>query len=73
LADAIALVGAMRPELVLLDAAFPGGAQTAMRLCSAAPEADVIVLGVYEIEENVLAWAEVCVAGYVPNNSRDHE
>jgi two-component system, NarL family, nitrate/nitrite response regulator NarL len=69
LADAIASVETMRPELVLLDVAFPGGAQTAVRLCAAIPAADVIVLGVYETEQNVLAWAEAGVAGYVPNTA----
>ena len=69
LADAIASVEIMRPELILLDVAFPGGAQTAVRLCAAIPEADVIVLGVNETEENVLAWAEAGVAGYVPNTA----
>jgi two-component system nitrate/nitrite response regulator NarL len=69
LADAMASVETMRPELVLLDVAFPGGARTAMQLCFAVPEADVIVLGVFETEQNVIPWAEAGVAGYVPNTA----
>src|SRR5271170_2699180 len=69
LVDAMASVETMRPELVLLDVTFPGGARTAMQLCFAVPEADVIVLGVFETEQNVIPWAEAGVAGYVPNTA----
>ncbi len=69
LAEAVASAEAMGPGILLLDAAFSGGAQSAMQLCSAVPGAVVIVLGVFETEENVLAWAEAGVAGYVPNTA----
>jgi two-component system, NarL family, nitrate/nitrite response regulator NarL len=69
LPDAMASAETLRPELVLLDVAFPGGAQTAMQLRFALPEANVIALGVYETEQNVIAWAEAGVAGYVPNTA----
>ena len=57
------------PGILLLDAAFPGGVESAMHLCSAVPGGTVIVLGVRETEENVLPWAEAGVAGYVPNTA----
>src|SRR5271157_1732659 len=69
LAEAIASAEAMGPGILLFDAAFSGGAQSAMQLCSAVPGAVVIVLGVFETEENVLGWAESGVAGYVPNTA----
>jgi two-component system nitrate/nitrite response regulator NarL len=69
LAEALASTEAMGPGILLLDAAFSGGAQSAVQLCSAVPGAVVIVLGVFETEENVLAWAEAGVAGYVPNTA----
>jgi two-component system, NarL family, nitrate/nitrite response regulator NarL len=69
LGEALASAEAMGPGILLLDAAFLGGAQAAMQLCSAVPRAVVIVLGVFETEENVLAWAESGVAGYVPNTA----
>jgi DNA-binding NarL/FixJ family response regulator len=59
----------LRPAIIVLDVAFPGGAQTAMRLSEAAPEASVIALGVSETEEDVLAWAEAGIAGYVPSTA----
>jgi two-component system, NarL family, nitrate/nitrite response regulator NarL len=69
LAEALASAEAMGPGILLLDAAFSGGAQSAVQSCSAVPGAVVIVLGVFETEENVLAWAEVGAAGYVPNTA----
>jgi two-component system nitrate/nitrite response regulator NarL len=69
LGEALASAEAMGPGILLLDATFLGGAQSAMQLCSAVPRAVVIVLGVFETEENVLAWAESGAAGYVPNTA----
>jgi DNA-binding NarL/FixJ family response regulator len=69
LADAMASVETVRPDLVLLDVAFPAGVRTARQLRLAVPEADVIVLGVFETEQNVIPWAEAGVAGYVPNTA----
>jgi two-component system, NarL family, nitrate/nitrite response regulator NarL len=69
LVEALASAEAMGPGILLLDAAFSGGAQSAIQLCSAVRGTVVIVLGVFETEENVLAWAEAGVAGYVPNTA----
>jgi two-component system, NarL family, nitrate/nitrite response regulator NarL len=59
----------MRPEILLLDVAFPGGTQTATQLCRSAPSTKVIAFGVCETEEQVLSWAQTGVAGYVPNTA----
>ncbi len=69
LAEALAFAEAMAPGILLLDVAFPGGAQSATQLCSAIPKGAVIVLGVCETEETVLAWAEAGIAGYIPNTA----
>ena len=69
LAHALAAAEALRPQIVLLDAAFPGGTQAAARLSVAIPEASVVALAVAETEENVFAWAEAGIAGYVPNTA----
>ncbi len=68
-AQALAAAATLQPDIVLLDVAFPGGMQTAVQLCVAAPESSVIALAVAETEENVLAWAEAGIAGYVPNTA----
>jgi two-component system nitrate/nitrite response regulator NarL len=66
---ALALFESAQPDIVLHDVAFPGGPETASRLCAAVDPARVIVLGICETEENVLAWAEAGIAGYVPNTA----
>jgi DNA-binding NarL/FixJ family response regulator len=38
-------------------------------LSATLPEARVVVLAIAETEENVLAWAEAGIAGYVPNTA----
>jgi len=67
--DALAAVEAMRPGILLLDVAFPGGPQTVAQLCAASPTINVIAIGVHETDESVLAWVEAGVVGYVPNTA----
>ena len=69
LTHALAIAQAQRPEIVLLDVAFPGGVRVAKDFSVALPEARVIALAVAETEENVFAWAEAGIAGYVPNTA----
>lgn len=60
---------AVRPELILLDAAFPRGCELIRQLRSLVPETQVVAIAVAETEENILAWAEAGIAGYVPNTA----
>jgi len=66
---ALAIARAQQPEIVLLDVAFSGGVAAAMQLVDALPDASVIALAIAETEENVLAWAQAGIAGYVPNTA----
>lgn len=66
---AVEVARATRPTIVLLDAAFPGGTQSAQIIGAAAPDASLIALGIRETEQDVLAWAEAGAAGYVPNTA----
>jgi DNA-binding NarL/FixJ family response regulator len=68
-AHALAAATTLRPDIVLLDVAMPGGTHTASRLCAAVPSASVIALAVAETEDSVLAWAATGIAGYVPNTA----
>jgi len=68
-AQALASAATLRPEIVLLDVAFPDGTLLAARLGAASPATSVVVLAVVETEANVLAWAEAGIAGYVPNTA----
>ncbi len=58
-----------RPVIVLLDAAFPGGIETATRIGAEAPGSNLIVLGISETEADVLYWAEAGIVGYVPDTA----
>jgi two-component system, NarL family, nitrate/nitrite response regulator NarL len=69
LSHALVAGEALRPEIILLDAAFPSGIQAAGQLSVALPQASVVVLAVVETEANVLAWAEAGVAGYIANTA----
>jgi DNA-binding NarL/FixJ family response regulator len=69
LPGALAIAAAERPDIVLLDVAFPGAIEAATSLAAARPQASVVALAVAETEENVLAWAEAGIAGYVPNTA----
>jgi two-component system nitrate/nitrite response regulator NarL len=55
----------LAPDVVLLDLADGEGPGWAWGLREAAPGARVIVVGVWEAEAAVLAWAQAGVAGYV--------
>jgi two-component system nitrate/nitrite response regulator NarL len=66
---ALAIAMAQRPDIVLLDVAFPDGIKAAMSLAAASPGASVIALAIAETEENVIAWAQAGIAGYVPNTA----
>src|SRR5258708_6766826 len=64
--EAIALMRADLPDLILIDAALPDGLAAARRLRSQAPGIQLIVLAVAETEAEVIAWAEAGASGYVP-------
>jgi two-component system nitrate/nitrite response regulator NarL len=69
LAHALAAVASNRPEIVLLDVAFPDGIAAAERLSAGNPGIRLVALAVTETEEDVLAWAAAGIAGYVPNTA----
>jgi DNA-binding NarL/FixJ family response regulator len=56
----------LQPDVVVLDAAFPDGIDVVRQIRSIAPGVRVVVLAVAETEENIIAWAEAGVTGYIP-------
>ena len=63
-ADALPEVVTLRPGVALLDLSTDGPAWV-WELGAAAPETRVLALGLGEAEQEVVAWAEAGVAGYV--------
>jgi DNA-binding NarL/FixJ family response regulator len=64
---ALALVAALRPDIVLLDLVLPGmsGVQTAQRLREQYPDVKVVVLTSFSGQESVLPAVRAGVAGYL--------
>jgi DNA-binding NarL/FixJ family response regulator len=73
LADALQQTSAPRANVFLLDATFAGGISGVARIRAAVPGVHVIVFAVVETRENVIAWAEAGIAGYVPNTAGLHD
>ena len=63
---ALAEVARLRPTVVLLDMAMSGSIAMVRELRERAPEVKVVALAVAEDDQDVLACAEVGLAGYVP-------
>jgi two-component system nitrate/nitrite response regulator NarL len=68
LAEAVALSPALQTDAVLLDARIPEGIAAVRRALDIAPGMRIIVSAVSETEEDIVAWAEAGVIGYIPAN-----
>lgn len=64
--DALVFVRHAKPDIVLIDAAFPDGAAAVRQIRGTDPEAQVVVFAVNETEQNIVTWAQAGVAGYIP-------
>ncbi len=60
---------ALRPDIVLIDTALPNGLAAVRRTRLLAPWVHVVAFAMAETEENVVAWAEVGAAGYIPRTA----
>jgi DNA-binding NarL/FixJ family response regulator len=69
LSEAIALSAATRAEVILLDGRMPDGPSAVRRALDIAPELRIIVCSVREAEEDIIAWAEAGVIGYIPRTA----
>jgi DNA-binding NarL/FixJ family response regulator len=69
LSEARSAVISDAPDVILLDVTVPEGLQMVVQLRRLCPGAGVVALGLRERDEDVLAWAEAGIVGYVPNTS----
>jgi two-component system nitrate/nitrite response regulator NarL len=58
-----------QPDVVVVDAALPDGSAAVRRIRHAAPQVCVVLIGVGETAENIIAWAEAGAAGYIPRTA----
>lgn len=68
-AEALDTTREFRPEIVLLDAAFPDGLKLVRGLRCSLHQTQFVAIAVVESDETILAWAEAGIAGYVPNTA----
>lgn len=69
LSEAVALTPVMQPDVILLDARIPEAAVAVRRALDIAPGMRIVASGVRETEDDILAWAEAGVIGYIPGTA----
>jgi two-component system, NarL family, nitrate/nitrite response regulator NarL len=69
LAEVVALSPPLQADVVLVDAELRDGAAAARRTRQVKPDIRIIACVVRETKEDVIAWAEAGVIGYVPNTA----
>jgi two-component system, NarL family, nitrate/nitrite response regulator NarL len=69
LEDAIEIARVLRPQVMLLDAVFPNGLAAARTLGDMNPQIPIVALALTETEDDVIAWAEAGISGYVPRTA----
>jgi two-component system, NarL family, nitrate/nitrite response regulator NarL len=69
LTEATALSPTLRADIVLLDGRIPDGTAAVRRALDIAPDMRIIACSVRETEDDVVAWAEAGVIGYIPRNA----
>jgi two-component system, NarL family, nitrate/nitrite response regulator NarL len=66
LSEGVALSLALQADVVLLDARIPEGVAAVRRALDVAPGMRIVALAVRENEDDIVAWAEAGVIGYIP-------
>ncbi|HUC09063.1 MAG TPA: response regulator transcription factor [Stellaceae bacterium] len=69
LSEAIALKSTVRADVILLDGRIPEGPAAVRRALDIAPDLRIIACSVRETEEDIIAWAEAGVIGYIPRTA----
>jgi DNA-binding NarL/FixJ family response regulator len=69
LSEAVALSSSLKADVILLDGRIPDGPATVRRVLDIAPDLRIIACSVRETEEDIVAWAEAGVIGYIPRTA----
>jgi DNA-binding NarL/FixJ family response regulator len=67
--EALEIAHARRPQVILLDAVFPNGLAAARTLGELNLQIAIVALALAETEDDVIAWAEAGISGYVPRTA----
>jgi len=69
LVEVVALRSIRQADVVLVDATIPEGQNAIRRALDIAPEMRIVAFAVRETEDDVVAWAEAGVIGYIPSTA----
>lgn len=69
LSEAVVASPALQADVVLLDARIPEAAAAVRRALEIAPGMRIVALAVRETEDDIVAWAEAGVIGYIPSTA----
>ena len=69
LAEAVAVDAESRADIVLLDGRIPEATAAVRRALDVAPDMRIIACSVRETEDEIVAWAEAGVIGYIPRTA----
>jgi two-component system, NarL family, nitrate/nitrite response regulator NarL len=69
LSEAVALSSSLKVDVILLDGRIPDGPAAVRRALDIAPDLRLIACSVRETEEDIIAWAEAGVIGYIPRTA----
>jgi two-component system, NarL family, nitrate/nitrite response regulator NarL len=69
LSEAVALSPALEADVVLLDARMPEGVAAVRHALDIAPGLRIVASAVRETEDDIVAWAEAGVIGYIPGTT----
>jgi two-component system, NarL family, nitrate/nitrite response regulator NarL len=69
LTEATAPGPALQADIVLLDGRIPDGTAAVRRALDLAPDMRIIACSVRETEDDIVAWAEAGVIGYIPRTA----
>jgi DNA-binding NarL/FixJ family response regulator len=69
LEEALAISHIAPPQITLIDAALPDGLAAARSLGKLSPNTPIVALALAETEQDVIAWAEAGISGYIPRTA----
>jgi two-component system nitrate/nitrite response regulator NarL len=67
--ESLAELARLKPDIVLLDAAVREGFGLVASMSRVMPELRIVVIALAETSDSVIAWAEIGVAGYIPQTT----